>query len=89
MTIKIQGNRVCENDLHVWILVSDTIKGWVDIPFSISTPEFGTLQEMIDYLEEKEGLMIQCIETHIEWNIPFQHPSDMCVDRIDLIPEEE
>lgn len=28
MTIKIQGNRICENDIHHWILVSDDAKGW-------------------------------------------------------------
>lgn len=87
MIIKIQGNRVCENDIHHWILVSDSAKGWVDIPFTIDTPKFDTLQELVDYLGEKEGLIAQCIQGKLDNGVELKHPSDMCVDREDLIPE--
>lgn len=88
MTIKIQGNRVYENVLHVWILVSDNTKGWVDIPFTIDTPKFDTLQELVDYLEEKEELIAQCIQGKLDRGVELKHPDYMSVDREDLIPEE-
>lgn len=89
MIIKIQGNRICENDIHHWILVSDATKGWVDIPFAIDTPKFETLQELIDYLKEKEELIARCIQIKIDdpSRILPSHPLEMCVDRLDLIPE--
>lgn len=87
MVIKIQGNRVCENDLHVWILVSDDTKGWVDVPFSIDTPIFETLGELVDYLTEKEDLITQCIQGKLDNGVELKHPPYVCVDRLDLIPE--
>lgn len=87
MVIKIQGNSVCENDIHHWILVSDDAKGWVDIPFSIDTPKFETLQELVEYLEEKEGLIAELIQGKLDEGIEVRHPNEMCVDRPDLIPE--
>lgn len=88
MNIKIQGNRVCHNDLHIWILVSDSTKGWADIPTAIDAPQFDTLQELVDYLEEKEELIARCIQGKLDRGVELKHPNDMCVDRLDLIPEE-
>lgn len=87
MTIKIQGNRVCENDIHHWILVSDDTKDWIDIPFTIDTPKFGTLAELVDYLEEKEELIAELIQGKLDREVELKHPDFMCVDREDLIPE--
>lgn len=87
MIIKIQGNRICENDIHHWILVSDDAKGWVDIPFTIDTPKFTTLVELVDYLGEKEELIVECIQGKLDERTELRHPPDMCVDREDLIPE--
>jgi len=85
MTIKIQGNRICENDIHHWILVSDLAKGWVDIPFTIDTPKFETLQELVDYLEEKEESLRRNIQIKLDKGIELSFPPDVCVDRPDLI----
>lgn len=87
MIIKIQGNRVCENDIHLWILVSDAVKSWIDIPFTIDTPQFETLQELVEYLREKEESISRCIQGKLDSGIELKHPPDMCVDRGDLIPE--
>ncbi len=86
MIIKIQGNRVCENDLHIWILVSDSAKGWTGIPFTIDTPQFDTLQELTDYFVEKEQLIDECIQGKLDNGIELKHPDYIPVDREDLIP---
>lgn len=88
MTIKIIGNRVCENDLHVWILVSDEDKEWVDIPFTIDTPVFGTLQELTDYIDSKKDLIRNLIEGKLRRGVELRHPPDICVDRPELINDD-
>lgn len=88
MTIKIIGNRVDENDLHVWIFVSDSARGWTDIPFTIDTPQFDTLQELVDYLEEKEELIAQCIQGKLDEGIELKQSPDICVDIPDLITDD-
>lgn len=88
MLIKIQGNRICDDDLHIWILVSDDARKWVDIPFSIDTPKFETLRELVDYLEEKEELIAQCIQGKLDRGVELRHSPDICVDRPELINED-
>lgn len=88
MTIKIQGNRICENDLHVWILVSDSRKGWVDIPFAIDTPKFDTLEELTDYINGKKKLIKELIQEKLDSGIELKYPLDICVDREDLINDD-
>lgn len=87
MIIKIQGNRVMENDIHHWILVSDATRGWTDILFSIDTPKFETLQELIDHLTGKEELIAQCIQGKLDRGFELIHPDEIPIDRLDLIPE--
>ncbi len=87
MTIKIEGNRACENDLHVWMLVSDSAKGWTDIPFTIDTPKFDTLQELVDYLGEKEGLITQCIQGKLDDGVELKH-HNVVVDLPALITDD-
>jgi len=88
MDIKIQGNRICEKDIHHWILVSDAVKGWVDVPFTIDTPKFETLQELIDYLEGKKELIGRLIQGKLATGIELKHPPDVCVDRPELINDD-
>lgn len=87
MIIKIQGNKIYENDLHVWILVSDSQKGWVDIPFTIDTPQFDTLQELVDYLESKEESLAQCIQGKLDSGVELKH-HNVVVDRPELITDD-
>lgn len=87
MDIKIQGNRICETDLHVWILVSDDVKNWVDIPFTIDTPKFETLPELVDYLGEKEELIARCIQGKLDNGVELKH-YDVVVDKPELINDD-
>lgn len=88
MIIKIQGNRLFKDGIHHWILVSEAVKDWVDIPWTIYTPKFEFLQELIDYLGEKEELIVQCIQLKLDEGIELKHLGEIPVERLDLIPEE-
>ncbi|GAJ18062.1 unnamed protein product [marine sediment metagenome] len=87
MIIKIQGNRVCENVLHVWILVSDSAKGWTDIPFTIDTPKFETLQELKDYINGKKKLIKELIQGKLDEGIELKH-YNVVVDRPEFITDD-
>lgn len=87
LIIKIQGNRVCENDLHVWILVSDATKDWVDIPFSIDTPKFETLSDLVSYITKKEERITYGIQGKLDNEIELKH-NNMVVDLPELITDD-
>lgn len=87
MVIKIEGNKVYEDDFHIWILVSDSAKGWVDIPFTIDTPQFESLAELVDYLESKEELLARCIQGKLDEGIELKH-HDVVVDLPELITDD-
>lgn len=87
MVIKIQGNRICENDLHVWILVSNDSKGWVDVATAIDTPKFDTIAELESYIDEKKGLIERVIQGKWDKGRELKH-YDVVVDRPELINDD-
>lgn len=87
MVIKIQGNRVCEDVILHWILVSDNVKGWIDIPFSIITPKFQSLKKLVNYLGEKEELIGRCIQMKLDKGRELKH-YNVVVDRPKLVNDD-
>lgn len=88
MPIKIVGNRVSHNDLHVWILVSDITKEWLDIPFTIDTPIFDSLPKLKAHIDKNKALIATLIQGKLEEGVELKQSGDICVDKPELITDD-